>query len=259
MIFYFSGTGNSEFLAKCIAEQIEDRLISINQMLKEGCWDDYHSEDLPFVFVAPTYGWRVPRIVESFIRQTKFSGTKDVYFLLTCGSETGNAVKYVRELCAEKGFRLKGFADFVLPENYTAMFPCTEPGEANKLVREAYLKLLPLIPNIRERENFPAHQAKLKALSLINPIFYTFFVKARKFRVSEDCIHCGKCVEVCPLGNISMRGKEEQIVFADRCTHCMACINNCPTEAIDYGLRTKGKHRYLFSRDIDVEAVKRDQ
>ncbi len=36
MIFYFSGTGNSQLAAKLIAESIGDEIVSINHCLKEG-------------------------------------------------------------------------------------------------------------------------------------------------------------------------------------------------------------------------------
>lgn len=36
MIFYFSGTGNSQLAAKQIAAELEDELISINQCMKVG-------------------------------------------------------------------------------------------------------------------------------------------------------------------------------------------------------------------------------
>ena len=36
MIFYFSGTGNSQLAAKMIAETTSDEMISINNCLKKG-------------------------------------------------------------------------------------------------------------------------------------------------------------------------------------------------------------------------------
>lgn len=254
MVFYFSGTGNSAFVARCIAKESGDELVSINDALKEGRWEDYHLVDTPLIFVSPTYCWRLPRIVEKFIRATNFTGNNKAYFLLTCGSEAGNAIHYVRELCKEKDFQFYGFSDLIMPENYTALFTCPEPKEANQIVTKAYNRLLPYIELIIKGEKFPIYKAKHKFLSAIAPIYYALIVHAKKFRVSEECIACGKCVELCPLGNISMN-EDKQIIYADHCTHCMACINSCPSQAIDYGRRTKGKHRYLFSKDIDEEAI----
>lgn len=35
--------------------------------------------------VAPTYAWRIPRVVQNWIERTALNGSRDVYFVLTCG------------------------------------------------------------------------------------------------------------------------------------------------------------------------------
>ncbi len=37
------------------------------------------------VFVVPTYAWRIPRIVEEWIRLTAFKDVEEVYFVMDCG------------------------------------------------------------------------------------------------------------------------------------------------------------------------------
>ncbi len=74
---------------------------------------------------------------------------------------------------------------------------------------------------------------------LINTLFYPLVVSARKFYAADVCIGCGKCTEVCPLNNVSL--KDGKPLWEDQCTHCMACICKCPKEAIEYGNRSKGK------------------
>ena len=62
MIFYFSGTGNSQLVAQEIADVTNDELVSINQYLKankRGCFES----DKPWVFVTPTYAWRMGRVL----------------------------------------------------------------------------------------------------------------------------------------------------------------------------------------------------
>ena len=117
MILYFSGTGNSRFVAQKIGSVTGDQIISINERLKQGNTEPLRSNS-PFVFVCPTYAWRIPRIVENYITKVAFSGTKKVYFFLTCGTHTLNAVRYVKKLCRNKGFDLLGFDEILMPENY---------------------------------------------------------------------------------------------------------------------------------------------
>ena len=60
--------------------------------------------------------------------------------------------------------------------------------------------------------------------------------------ISDDCISCGKCANVCPLHNIQLSNGKP--VWGNQCTHCMACISRCPKEAIEYGKHSKGLPRY---------------
>ena len=43
---------------------------------------------------------------------------------------------------------------------------------------------------------------------IINDLFYPLFVHAKKFYVTNTCISCGKCLDVCPTNNIRMENKE---------------------------------------------------
>ena len=88
MIFYFSGTGNSQLAAKMIAETTSDEMISINNCLKKGKKNTFQSKK-PLVFVTPTYAWRMPKVVEQWIDETDFAGNRNAYFVLTCDGSSG--------------------------------------------------------------------------------------------------------------------------------------------------------------------------
>lgn len=47
----------------------------------------------------------------------------------------------------------------------------------------------------------------------------------------EKCIGCGACVDVCPVGALSM-DNEKAVVDKETCIDCGACIPECPVEAI---------------------------
>ena len=46
----------------------------------------------------------------------------------------------------------------------------------------------------------------------------------------NKCIGCGKCVELCPINNLSL--KEGKSTSNNRCTMCYRCISLCPVKAI---------------------------
>lgn len=244
MIVYFSGTGNSRYCAQMLADKLEDALLDTFHLIRDGIAPELTSEK-PWIFVAPTYGWRLPRVFAQLLRSGRFSGSREAYFVMTCAGDTGNAGQYNRALCQAMGLRYHGTFSVVMPENYTAMFSIPDPELSKKLVDAARFALGKAILSIRAGEDFPPRPAgvldRLKS-GIVNTFFYRFLVKSSPFSVSDACISCGKCQRACPLGSISLENGRP--VWGKACTHCMACINGCPVQAIEYGRASRGKRRY---------------
>ena len=79
MMLYFSGTGNSRYIAEVINSVIEDKLVSINECLKNNL---IVSLEQQYIIVCPTYAWRIPRVVEQFIRTNHFILFRELKFIL---------------------------------------------------------------------------------------------------------------------------------------------------------------------------------
>lgn len=244
MIVYFSGTGNSRYCAQLLAAQLNDEIIDAFHFIRDGIAAELCS-GRPWVFVSPTYGWQIPRIFADFLRSGCFTGSKNAYFVMTCGSEIGNAGAALQILCAEKGFAYQGVLEVIMPENYIAMFDVPDETESAQIIAAARPILEAGVACIRQEKPFPAHKTsaadKLKS-GVMNALFYTVCVKAKAFDTTDACINCGKCERGCPMNNIHL--KDGKPVWGNHCTHCMACICGCPTEAIEYGKHSHGKPRY---------------
>lgn len=244
MIIFFSGTGNSRYCAQLLAKRLGDECVDSVPFIRDKRPAAVRSER-PWVFVSPTYAWRLPRIFADFIRKGQFSGSRDAWFVMTCGGETGAPEPYIQALCQEKGLVFRGVLPVVMPENYIAMFPVPQEAEARQIVAAAHPTLEEGTACIRERRDFPVRRAgiadKLKS-GPVNPLFYRLCVNDRKFQATDACVGCGRCTEVCPLEDIRMMDRRP--VWSGNCTHCMACICGCPTQAIEYGTISRGKPRY---------------
>ena len=248
MILYFSGTGNSRYVAEQIAKITSDEIISINSKLQNNDTSDILADDR-LIFVVPTYAWRIPRVVRDWITKTNFKGAKNTWFVMTCGSEIGNAEKYNKKLCNKKGFIYMGSAQVVMPENYIAMFDSPKDDEIEEIFSQADVEIKNIIDVLVQNKPFPTPRNNLqdKFMSgLVNMLFYPMFVKAKGFYADNKCTNCGKCVKVCLLNNIEI--KNNKPVWNNNCTHCMACISYCPTNAIEYGKKTVGKKRYTCNK-----------
>lgn len=244
MIVYFTGTGNSRYCAEWLAQALGDEAVDAFCSIRNSAPAELASQK-PWVFVAPTYGWQLPRVFAEFLRSGSFTGSGDAYFVMTCGSEIGNAGQKMIPLCRQKGLNYKGVLQVVMPENYIAMFDAPEQAEAEEIIAAARPTLESGAVCIRGGRDFPVPKTgaidKLKS-GVIHSAFYRFIIKAKPFTVSDACVSCGKCADVCPLVNIRL--EEGKPVWGARCTHCMACICGCPTSAIEYGKASRGKPRY---------------
>ena len=255
MILCFSGTGNSLFVAEKLSQALaQSSIISLNELIKLENYNPIQADDDRYiVFVLPAYSWRIPRIVEEYIVKTDFPEGLKAYFVMTCGSDIGNAQKYAESLCRKKKFIFGGCAEIKMPENYIAMFPVPSKPKSDLIVEEAMPQIVRTAEIIKAGKDLEQKAISLFDLlksGIINEIFYRFCVKAKEFYVKDTCISCGLCAEVCPLNNVAI--SQNKPIWGDSCTHCMACICRCPKEAIEYGRITKKKRRYLFQKPADL-------
>ena len=244
MILYFSGTGNSRFVAERIAAATSDKLFDTFEYIREEKGAAF-TEPGAYVFVAPVYAAAPPIAFMEFIRRSQFPKACRAYFVVTCASGAGGSPAYCKKIASDKGFFYMGTAKVDMPQNYTPFFKIGTPEE-NKAKIDAALPVIDRIADaIRNKQALPDPGMKTWErvfTPLVLKPYYKWFVSAKPFTATDDCVGCDKCAKVCPFGNITLRDKKP--VWGSRCTHCMACINLCPKDAIEYGNRTQGKPRY---------------
>ena len=95
MVFYFTGTGNSLY----IAEKIEKKPISIPQIMR-GTEREFAADSIGIV--CPIYGHEVPSMVREFMREVSFH-TDYFYMILTYGNRHGGAAELAKQLCETCG------------------------------------------------------------------------------------------------------------------------------------------------------------
>lgn len=248
MILFFSGTGNSEYVAKRIGKEIDDEIMNLFQKIRSNDVSEVHSER-PWVIVVPTYAWRIPRVTQKWLEDTSLTGSKDIYFVMTCGGNIGEAGKYLEKLCTKINMNYRGCVGITMPENYIAMFTTPTEEEASRIIEQAESVIDHTIHCIKKEGKLPQTKNSFRDRinsGIINDIFYLVCVHAKKFYATGECISCGKCANVCSMNNVEI--KNGKPVWGDNCTHCMACICRCPKEAIEYGKHSKGLPRYTCKK-----------
>ncbi len=245
MILYFTGTGNSRYVANMLASDLKDEIVSINEIFKDRKKLRFSSEK-PYIIVAPIYAWRLPKKIEEFIRDAVFENSKQIYVVATMGTHFGRCDIYCKRIIEKKSMKFMGFRGVQMPDNYVT-------SDVMMTKEEAVNKIKASIPHIHEiaqniLQGLPLNQKddidhpKLRS-GFINWGFNTFAIKPKLFTVSNECLKCGMCINGCPMNNISY-GDDGNIKFGNKCMWCLACIQMCPKQAIDYKNRTKQNGRY---------------
>ena len=274
MIFYFSGTGNTRWAAQRLAEKTGERLLFIpDEMKRSRChYELQDGERLGFCF--PVHGWQPPHIVREFLQHSTFNlqpsaRPKDAcyqrdartfnlqrtftYALVTCGDSIGRTMEMLNKELAPKGLHLDSVFSLVMPESYVCLpFMYTDtPQREHEKITKASSDLDHYIEMIIERKANEVHtQRGLTPWTfshVIGAYFNARMITDKKFTIDTDqCIHCGKCAQVCPTGNIIMNDGIPSWLHNGSCTNCLACYHYCPRHAINYGSITRKRGQYYF-------------
>lgn len=248
MLFYFSGTGNSLYVAKKLQNAIGGELIDIASAVQEGRYDHRPSENESIGFVFPVYFFGVPTIVKDLINRLSLEQDEKnhTFLVMTCGATTGNADGMFSELMKRRNYHVDSVSSVILPNNYVLFYEMESADEQARMFSNADIEIAAIISRIKERQNgdFNRNSGALPGIS--TAISYSLYRHGRrtvKFYATDACIGCGQCERMCPSRTIKMvSGRPEWV--QKRCVRCLACINRCPQRAIQYGKATEVRGRY---------------
>ena len=256
LVAYFSGTGNTERIAREIALRLEAR----GNKAKTGSVENLHVDSLERTALGlgfPSYGLAFPSIIERFVeRLPKAEEPVPAFVFSTHAWSSGNSLTVLAERLLEKNIHTVARQAFSCPSNGARTFFAPGAFMYRKMVR-----VDPRLPDRLEdfagtidsaltsitRNPFEDLAEKSLANSLL-AAFAKHVMEERMFRdfkvVKNQCIGCGKCVRQCPDGNLAMEGKKAEFLRDNGCMRCMRCISICPTGAILFGEKSRDKGRY---------------
>lgn len=249
MIFYFSGTGNSKYVADNIGKAQEEGLISVakEMALNKSKYEYEVQPDEKIIFVYPIYAWAPPAMVTEFMKKMKFINYKDNYIstVAVCGENIGNTLKIVNKILNEKGMKLSSGFSVASPNNYIIMGNVDSKEKKMEKLENLERNLIEINEVIRNKQVdiFKIEKGPVPGLltTVINPLFNKTAMSLKSFEAKDNCTGCGICEKVCNGGCIKVEGKPR---WSGRCTQCLACIHYCPEKAIQYGKKTEAKGRY---------------
>lgn len=247
MVFYFTGTGNSLYIAK----QLEESPVSIPQAMKQQLLE-FTAERIGIV--APVYGHEMPQMVKDFLKKAAFH-TDYFYIILTYGNRHSSAAELAKQVCEECGVTVNYINVIQMVDNWLPGFDMNEQKGIDKHIPQ---QLAPILADLNAKKNAispvtdadrAAHQQFLSRMSQMPADAWQHLL-----RVTDACIGCGICEKVCPSASIRVENGKA-VYRAGNCQTCLACVHACPQKAIGLNIPEKNPDARYRNEHISLQEL----
>ena len=245
IMFYFSATGNSKYIAELFCRNMNASCHSIE-------------EDIDFVqliaaedtvgFCYPIYGSRVPRLMREFaIKHKESLKNKKIIIFCTQMFFSGDGARAFTDIFPRNFTEVIYAEHFLMPNNVCNLFITPLPGERTTrwYLKTSEKKMKIVCENIKNGKiKKRGFNPGSRALGLIQGVFLPGLEKRAmgKVWIGRDCNQCRLCVSICPMNNFEI--ENGKMVTKSNCMMCYRCINKCPQKAIRVFLKSKVKRQY---------------
>ena len=229
MLIYFTGTGNSLYTARKLAEKLNEPMISLYDAVEKDL-----SAEKRIGLIYPTYMLDAPIAVRQLVPQLKLPKEAYLFIVITCGAQTNNAVWTVRRLLRKQNTDIAYCNKIRFPD--TAGIAYGRNPNAQKWKLERYAARIDEIAEAVTAGKHELHYAGMDPLGCLlsgqtpSGRLYRPFVPSTN---AEKCVGCGICLKICPQHNITLQDK--RAVIGDKCTICLCCVHFCPHQALELG------------------------
>jgi len=263
LVLFFSGTGNTEYVARYLARHLADASIdpmmeielrSIEWQAAEAV-DDFDLLALGF----PVYAGDAPGLVQEYLERLPPGEGRGAFVFCTKGLVAGGAVRRNLGRLAARGYLPLGGGSVLMPGTDGLSMVGKDSAMARK-AREKDYDHLPdadlvaeaLALALREWAPTPAWQGldrsgSSSGATWADRVWAWLYGATERYARSrlhadERCVACGLCARLFPAQVIELRGDRPR--FGEGCALCLRCLHACPQEAIQIGRLTKGKFRW---------------
>lgn len=252
MIFYFTGNGNSKWVAEKIANETNDRIFNISDFIKGNQpLPDIKSDDKVGI-IFPTHSWYVPLPVVDFVKTIEVPRDAYTYAICTCGDNMGKGMKlFAKQIKLDAAWSVR------MPNTYIPMFNLDSDEVMRDKINDAGTRIHQIANAINlHKKEWDVLEGMLPRIKtyIVYPLFAKYSIKASKFHLEGECIGCNTCGNICPTGNIEMQ--KGRPTWADKCVSCMGCVNACPQHIIQYGKSTRKRGRYSLAKVLKELSIK---
>ena len=253
ILFYFSGTGNSRFVAEAFCHAAGAECYSIEEKPDVNTLVKAH-EIVGFCY--PVYGSCVAQPMREFVRaHAEALAGKRFVILSTQLVFSGDGAHALCSLLPGGEKNVVYAEHFNMPNNL-CNFPMfrtingrQNTGRLMRAQKRAVRAAREVAAGRVRRRGFHALSVALgKSQSAYWPAIED---RAKEdIQVDADCIRCGLCARVCPVGNLAMG--VDGVEQAGKCVVCYRCVNACPKQAITTLIHKKPTRQYKGIGENDI-------
>lgn len=220
--------------AKVLDLTLDGRILSVNESFA--------------VIAAPVYGGRIALTAAERIRMLKSDGSPCAVIAVYGNRDYEDALLELADICRECGFLPVAAASFIGEHSYsTEEFPIAQDRPDSIDLEKCALfgeELAALYAKLQQRLSMADDNEKLHIIGQIAPDikgcrpYKEYKPSPATPQTDRDrCVLCGRCIDMCPVGCIDMKGcgneeglEEEMVIASDPalCTKCCACVKGCP-------------------------------
>lgn len=261
-IYYFSATGNSLVVARSLADSLGAKLLPIVPFLKTA---EVKTEAEAVGLVFPIYDFKVPPVVEAFVKKISKLESRYVFAVATFGFLAQKAlVKFDKTLGSCGGTLSCGFIVH-MPNNGIVTDQMTSKRK-KAIEQEWNAKLKEITDLVKNRKPGKIETTNYFTNFILNGSFVRTLPKlfglmshvavhgwaSLGFVSGENCTSCGTCTRVCPMDNITL--VDGRPSWGKDCAFCFACLQWCPQQAIQAGQFTVNQKRYHHP-DVEISDI----
>lgn len=279
-IYYFSGTGNSLFVAKELQKRVPDsEIIPIACLLHK---DVIQTKGKTIGIVFPCHALTIPIAVKQFIRKldvlsadycfaaatrygTVFKGFETIDKLLRKKHRRLNS-RFILNMChneaprSEKGYSIPSKSEILQIE--TAVLQQIDAISAVVANQSSYSKKDDTV--IIKSASNPISAYLIEKLVVFGMNISEHIGGVNYFYHDNKCNGCGLCEKVCLSGKIRIIDGHPVWQKDVLCYMCYACVNYCPQESVQVGdipgvksyTQENGRYPHPYAKANDIAAQK---